>query len=143
MIFRDYTRSDFEALEALWIELEMGAPERGDTPEIIQQTIDQGGKLILMFTEAEQELVGSSWITFDGRRLFLHHFGIRKSFQRQGNGTLLAIESLKFIKAKGYQVKLEVHKNNLAAVRLYEKLGFFAFKEYDLYMIRDINNISI
>lgn len=143
MIFRDYNQNDFEPLQELWIELGMGSPERGDTPEIIQQTIDMGGRLILLFTDEESELVGSSWITFDGRRLLLHHFGIAKSHQHRGYGTLLAQESLKFIKKKGYQVKLEVHENNLPAIRLYEKLGFFAFKDYHIYMIRDVHNISI
>ena len=37
------------------------------------------------------------------------------------------------------QVKLEVHKENYPAQRLYEKLGFFAFRDYDIYMIRDLS----
>ena len=37
----------------------------------------------------------------------------------------------------GRQVKMEVHKENFAAKKLYEKLGFFAFRDYDIYMIRE------
>lgn len=136
MFFRDYIPDDFAQLTELWDELGMGGAERGDTGEVIRQTLEKGGKLIVLQDEADGEIIGSSWITFDGRRLFLHHFGIKKEYQKRGLGTKLAIESLKFIREKGYQVKLEVHKENLVAKRLYEKAGFKAFTDYDIYMIR-------
>ncbi len=141
MIFRDYRPEDFEKLSALWVDLGMGHPSRGDTPEIIKQTIQLGGKLILLENSETNEILGSSWMTFDGRRVFLHHFGIAKELQGQGWGKKLAAESLAFIKKQGYQVKLEVHKENKAAKALYEKLGFFAFTDYDIYMIRDAKAI--
>ncbi len=37
---------------------------------------------------------------------------------------MLAAESLRFVKQKGYQVKLEVHQGNLAAINLYKLFGF-------------------
>ncbi len=37
----------------------------------------------------------------------------------------------------GRQVKIEVHRENTAAIRLYKKLGFFAFEDYEIYMIRE------
>ena len=83
MIFRDYRADDFNQLFQLWEELDMGGTERGDTPEIILQTIELGGKLIIMEEESSGKIVGSSWMTFDGRRIFLHHFGISKSLQRK------------------------------------------------------------
>lgn len=114
----------------------MGGKERGDTHEVIRRTLDQGGKLIILEDESSGTIVGSSWLTFDGRRIFLHHFGISKAHQGKGWGTKLAMESLKFIRQKNCQVKLEVHKDNLPAKRLYEKIGFGAFTDYDIYMIR-------
>lgn len=141
MIFRDYVSDDYHELVSLWKELDLTGPERDDTAEIISQTIDMGGKLLLMIDPDKKIIIGSSWMTFDGRRLFLHHFGIMKRYQNRGLGTLLTKESLKFIKDKGYQVKLEVHKDNLEAKHLYEKEGFFAFTNYDIYMIRDLNKI--
>ena len=74
--------------------------------------------------------------------IFLHHFGITSRLQGKGYGSLLADASLKFVKEKGYQVKLEVHKENRAAKALYEKFGFFPFRNYDIYMIRRINEIG-
>ena len=141
MIFRDYESTDYPQLISLWEELDLSSPERCDTKDIVEQTINMGAKLLVMI-DSNKMLLGSSWMTFDGRRIFLHHFGIRKSQQGKGYGTLLAQESLKFIKEKNYQVKLEVHKDNIEAKHLYEKLGFFAFTDYDIYMIRDVDNIK-
>jgi len=142
MQFRDYHQGDFSELNHLWGELGMGGEERGDTEEIILRTLEMGGKLIIMEDDAGR-IIGSSWMTFDGRRLFLHHFGIKKTYQRKGLGTKLAIKSLEYIRSKGYQVKLEVHKNNLIAKKLYEKAGFFAFTDYDIYMIRKPGQINL
>lgn len=138
MIIRDYKPVDYPALFSLWEELGLGGTERGDTADIIDQTISMGGKLLIMEDKNNNGIIGSSWMTFDGRRIFLHHFGIKKSHQGKGLGTTLTEESLKFIKHKGYQVKLEVHKDNLVAKRLYEKAKFIVFKDYDIYMMRKL-----
>ena len=142
MVFREYRTGDYEQLLRLWEELDMSARERGDTHDVILRTLDQGGKLILLEDDATGTIVGSSWLTFDGRRIFLHHFGISKAYQGKGWGTRLAGESLRFIREKNHQVKLEVHKDNLPAKRFYEKVGFSAFTDYDIYMIRHPQKIS-
>lgn len=141
-MIRDYQPGDFQQLFSLWQELDMGGAERGDSPEIISQTIEMGGRLLVVEDPASGELIGSSWLTFDGRRIFLHHFGIKKKYQRKGYGMQLAVESLRVIRQKGYQVKLEVHQDNIAAIRLYEKLGFCSFPGYDIYMIRKPGEIE-
>jgi hypothetical protein len=41
MVIRDYQPKDFPQLFDLWIELDMRSKERGDSPEIILQTINQ------------------------------------------------------------------------------------------------------
>lgn len=141
MVFRDYRTGDFDQLFRLWEELEMGGKERGDTHDVIIRSLDHGGKLIVLEDASTGNIIGSSWLTFDGRRIFLHHFGISKAFQKQGWGTKLAMESLKFIREKDCPVKLEVHKDNLPAKRLYAKVGFSAFSDYDIYMIRKPQHI--
>ena len=50
---------------------------------------------------------------------------------------------MKYIRKMGKQVKLEVHKNNEAARHLYESAGFFAFTDYDIFMIRNPDEIEI
>jgi ribosomal protein S18 acetylase RimI-like enzyme len=143
MLFRDYHPNDYKQLLHLWDELDMSPRERGDTPEVIERTIGMGGKLIVMEEPGTGAIAGSSWMTFDGRRFFLHHFGIQKIHQRKGWGMKLAVESLKFIKEKGCQVKLEVHRENIAAVKLYKKCGFTPFPDYELYMLRKPGEIDI
>ncbi len=135
--FRDFSRQDFPEILKLWEINDMGGAERGDTADTILQCNSQGGHFIIMDLPGEKKIIGTSWMTWDGRRMFLHHFCIHPSYQKMGLGEMLGIESLKFIKKKNAQVKLEVHKENLPAKKLYKKLGFFAFEDYDIYMIRN------
>jgi len=135
-LIRDYRQGDFGGLQKLWEVTDMGQAERGDSEEVIERCNKMGGKLLVMEDSLSNEIIGSSWMTWDGRRIFLHHFGILPAYQNRGFGTMLAEESMKWIRTKGQQVKLEVHKGNLQAKHLYEKLGFFSFTDYDIYMKR-------
>ena len=135
-VIRDYRQGDFEGLQALWEATDMGQSERDDDESVIERCNSMGGRLLVMEDSASGEIIGSSWMTWDGRRILLHHFGIRPAYQKRGFGTRLARESMKWMRTKGQQVKLEVHKQNFAAKHLYEKLGFFSFEDYDIYMIR-------
>lgn len=135
MLFRDYRSTDFPQVEKLWIETGIYTIERGDTASIILRCNQSGGKFIIMEEKSTGLVSGTSWITWDGRRLFLHHFAIRPDIQGKGLGRLLALESLKFAQAKNAPMKLEVHQDNFPAVQLYKSLGFEVFDDYDVYMI--------
>ncbi len=135
--FRDFSKKDFQEIQELWKLNDMGGSERGDDAETIMRCNQHGGHFIVMDLPAENKIIGTSWMTWDGRRMFLHHFCIHPDYQGSGLGELLGEESLKFIKNKKAQVKLEVHKGNIPAKQLYKKLGFFAFEDYDIYMIRN------
>ena len=126
------------SLQNLWELTDMGQSERGDNEEVIERCNAMGGKLLIMEIQDTKEIIGSSWMTWDGRRISLHHFGIMPTYQNRGFGTMLAEKSVEWIREKGQQVKLEVHKQNLPAKRLYENLGFISFEDYDIYMIRDV-----
>jgi ribosomal-protein-alanine N-acetyltransferase len=136
-LIRDYRESDYASLLKLWNETELAQPERKDDAGVIKRCNDMGGCLLVLENAATGEIIGSSWMTWDGRRIYLHHFGIHPDWQNLGLGTKLAEASLEWISQTGQQVKMEVHKENKAAIRLYKKLGFFAFEDYDLYMIRE------
>ena len=138
-IIRDYRKEDFPMLIELWKITDMSDPERDDSPESIQSCNARGGKLLIMEDMQEGRMIGSSWMTNDGRRTYLHHFCIHPEYREMGLGTELAERSMDWIRKKGNQVKLEVHKKNIPAKNLYEKLGFFAFREYDIYMKRDLS----
>jgi len=143
LIIRDYTNKDFESLSVLWQETGLGGAQRGDNARIIEDSLNLGGKLIVIENTKNQEIIGSSWMTFDGRRIHLHHIGVKPSYQNKGLGKKLTLESIRFAKKKGYQIKLEVHKDNANAIKIYKKLGFNYLGDYDVYIIRDINGISV
>jgi ribosomal protein S18 acetylase RimI-like enzyme len=139
-LIRAYRPGDFISLQSLWEQTGMGQAERGDSEEVIQRCNALGGELLVLVNRDSDEIIGSSWMTWDGRRMFLHHFAILPAYQKKGFGTMLAKESMKRIREKGVQAKLEVHKQNRAAKRLYKKFGFRSFKDYEILMIQDTSN---
>ncbi len=138
---RDFDKHDFDGLTELWGLTNLGNPQRGDNLDIILQSILMGGKMLIA-VNADDKVIGTSWMTFDGRRIHLHHFGVHPDYQRKGIGRLLVKESLRFVKQKGYQVKLEVHQSNIAAINLYKQFGFTFLGDYDVYIIRDLSSIG-
>jgi ribosomal protein S18 acetylase RimI-like enzyme len=138
---RQYNGDDYPFVKLLWEETDLGNPKRGDDENIISQTISMGGCLLLLEEKKTGKICGTSWMTFDGRRIMLHHFGISPAYQGRGFADFLLEESLKFVKSKNYQVKLEVHESNIRAVELYKKHGFQYLGDYDVYIIRDLSGI--
>jgi [ribosomal protein S18]-alanine N-acetyltransferase len=140
-IIREYRDGDFEGITGFWDLTGMGSPERGDNKDIIENTIRIGGTLLVMEEKDTGTISGTSWMTFDGRRILLHHFGILPEFQGKGLSKILLKESLQFVKSKGAQVKLEVHSTNFKAINLYKKFGFRHLGEYNVYIIRNVSNL--
>lgn len=138
---RNYLPSDFESLNNLWQITNMGGSYRGDNPQIIETTINNGGSLWVIFHHSTLQIIGSSWLTNDFRRIYLHHFAIHPQFQGKGLSHPLLKKSLEWVKEKGLQVKLEVHKDNEKALNLYKKYGFTYLGDYQVQIIRDISLI--
>lgn len=139
--FRDYRSEDFAEIAKLWQATDMGSPERGDNNEVINRTVALGGKFIVMELQSDHSICGTSWMTCDGRRIFLHHFGILPEFRGEGLAELMLKESFEFVKKTGLQVKLEVHSSNIKAVNLYKKFGFKNLVGYNVYIIRDLSKL--
>jgi [ribosomal protein S18]-alanine N-acetyltransferase len=140
-LIREYRDGDFDGITRFWDLTGLGTPERGDNKEIIENTIKIGGTLLVLEEKSTGTISGTSWMTFDGRRILLHHFGILPEFQGNGLSKILLKESLLFVKSKGFQVKLEVHSTNFKAINLYKKFGFRHLGEYNVFIIRDISNL--
>ena len=135
---RDYRESDYDELLKLWELTDLGSPARGDDDNVIRRTLKLGGKLLVMNQLNNPELIGCSWMSTDGRRLYLHHFGIHPDFQGQGLSKPLMKASMDFINKLGQQAKLEVHINNEKAINLYNKFGFKYLGDYKVYINRGI-----
>jgi len=140
---RMFRKGDFGQVSELWNTTGMGNPERGDNENIIEGSIRSGGRMLILEEKETGKICGTSWMTCDGRRIYLHHFGILPEWQGKGLANLLMKESMRFIREKGFQVKLEVHVTNLKAINLYKKYGFEYLGDYKVYIIRDINDTDI
>jgi ribosomal protein S18 acetylase RimI-like enzyme len=140
-VIREYHENDYNELIKFWDVTDMGNPERGDSIDTIKRTIDLGGCLLILEAKANGRICGSSWMTVDGRRILLHHFGVLPECQGRGLSKFLLKESLQFVKKKGHQVKLEVHSKNFKAIRLYKQFGFVHLGEYNVYIIRDLSKL--
>ena len=134
-LIRSYKAKDYKQVISAWEKTGVGSAKRGDNAEIIEQSLQIGGELLVL--EINKKIIGTSWMTFDGRRIHLHHIAVLPEYQNKGYGKLLTKKSIEFAKQKGYQIKLEVHKNNKKAIRIYKNLGFKYLGDYDVYIIRD------
>lgn len=135
LVIRDYDPADYPAIAALWDATGLGGAVRGDNQQTIEKSLTLGGRFLVAETP-HGALLATSWMTFDGRRFHLHHFGVNPLFQRRGIGRILATRSMEVAKEKGIQLKLEVHQSNQAAIKLYKNLGFQYLGDYDVYIIR-------
>jgi len=138
---RDYQKQDFDSLSQFWNICGLGGTQRGDSSESIDVTLNHNGDLILLISD-KGEIAGSSWITNDGRRTYIHHFGIAPHLHGQGLSKILLATTLKRAVAKGMQIKIEVHRKNVIALNLYSKAGFKPLGDYDVYMIRDLSSLQ-
>ena len=132
---RDFVPGDYDQLVEVWESAGLGGAHRGDNLDRILHSVDIGGKM-LVACMPEGRVVGTSWMTYDGRRLHLHHVGVLPAYQRKGIGQLLSEESLRFAREKSTQIKLEVHRTNKKAIALYRKLGFDYLGDYNVYIVR-------
>lgn len=135
-IIRDYRESDYQALIRLWEKTGLGSANRGDDALVISKTLQHGGKLLLIERSSDSSIIGSSWLTNDSRRLYLHHFGISPGCQGQGLAKPLLKASVDWARSQKMQLKIEVHRENKVAINLYTKAGFSYLGDYDVYIIR-------
>jgi ribosomal protein S18 acetylase RimI-like enzyme len=131
---RNFIDEDYPHISNIWEETGMGGAHRGDNLDSIHSTLRNGGRLLVML--CNEKVIGTSWISNDGRRLYLHHFGILPAFQGKGYSKFLLRESLKFARKRKLQIKLEVHQDNTIAINLYKKAGFDYLGDYHVYIIR-------
>jgi len=139
---RDYWATDYPHVADIWERTRLSTLRRGDSAEVIENTLRRKGRLLVLVEEESKTVVGTSWLTNDGRRLYLHHFAIDPKFQGVGLSKPLLRESLQIAKEIGLQVKLEVHQDNERAIHFYEKAGFKRLGDYDVYIIRDLAEIK-
>ncbi len=127
-VLRDFEEGDFGSLAELWTETSIGNPARGDSLEVIRRTCSREGRLLVL--ASGERIVGSAWISDDGRRLYLHHMAVRPELQGRGLGKRLMDAAVAVARERGMQMKLEVAEANSGAIALYRKYGFETLEGY-------------
>ena len=80
-------------------------------------------------------------MTFDGRRIHLHHFGILPEFQGNRLAKKLLKESLDFVKKKDTRLNLRYIKPIYRQSAFIKNQDFKLLGDYEIYIIRDISKI--
>lgn len=107
MVLREYRPEDFPQVEKLWKETGVFRPERGDGPETILSCNEQGGKFLILEDETKQRIIGTSWLSWDGRRIHMQYFAVSPSMQGRGYGRRLARASMDFALSKKLPLNLK------------------------------------
>jgi ribosomal protein S18 acetylase RimI-like enzyme len=136
-LIRNFQPEDFEKITELWTSTGLGNPKRADSKEIINDTIANGGKLLIMETTTGKEIIGTSWMTNDKRRVHMHHLCIKNKYRGKGLGAKLIESSMEYVRTTGLQVKVEVEENNKYAIKLYKRFGFKYLGDYNVYINRE------
>jgi len=140
-VIRDYKHNDFPEIFDLWLETGLATPKRGDDESVIKKTLINGGRFLVLENTQNGKIAGTSWMTVDARRTYLHHFGISPEYQGKGLSKILMDETMEIAKKIGYQTKIEVHQTNKVALNLYKKYGFKYLGDYDVFIIREMDEL--
>lgn len=129
------TQEIYEKVAELWQLTGVGNPARGDSLQVVQNTIKTGGKLLTGWNG--NSLLAVCWLTSDARRLYVHHFAVHPTYEGLGYGQELMDMAIQYAKEMNQQMKLEVHIDNIRAEHLYEKKGFKKLDGYQVYINRE------
>ena len=130
------TETVYKEIMQLWLETGISNPLRNDSFEAVEFSLQHTGLILLAYEDAIP--VGAAWLNHDFRRLYIHHMAVLPSSQNRGIGSLLMQEALVVAKELGYQAKLEVHRDNPAAMHLYKKFGFTELEGYLTFIKRNL-----
>lgn len=95
------------------------------------------GRRVLLVAEMQSQIVGQIFVQVDsnlsggdGRAAYLYALRVRPTYRNRGIGTELVREAESILRQRGFaRALISVAKDNDAARRLYERLGFEVFGE--------------
>lgn len=95
------------------------------------------GRRVLLVAEMQGQVVGQIFVQVDsavsggsGRAAYLYALRVRPEFRNRGIGTQLVREAESILRQRGFaRALISVAKDNDAARRLYERLGYEVFGE--------------
>ena len=97
------------------------------------------GRRILLLAEIEDRVVGQIFVQLEGLKpgisnnqptAYLYSFRVREGYRNRGIGSKLIQTAEEIVRLKGFErTVISVAKDNLAAKKLYERLGYAVFGE--------------
>jgi GNAT superfamily N-acetyltransferase len=130
----EFEEIHFSSLMVLWQECGLATPGRADTLHDVQQSSGRGGRLWVALSR--DKLVGSIWVTDDGRRQYLHHLAVAEGWRQRGLGRRLMQLALSYSDDVERQVKIEVERNTPWLRQFYNEFGFVDLGNYEVIIRR-------
>ncbi|MGE5680663.1 MAG: GNAT family N-acetyltransferase [Bacillota bacterium] len=122
--FKEFTIEFYDEAYSLWDNLEGISLSQADSPEGIKTFLIRNPGLSFVALD-NNKLIGTVLCGHDGRRGYLHHLAVDKSYQRQGIGRKLAEASLNALHKSGIQkCHLFVVSENYQAQKFWERIGW-------------------
>ena len=124
IVFKYGTEIDSLAIVDFWKKNDITVTP-SDTPEQIACAARQHPQLFIIGCGPEDEIVGTVWGTFDGRRGYVAHLAVDRPYRNRGLGSLLMdrVEH-EFKKLKCYKVHLFVEEQNTEVGDMYRRRGY-------------------
>lgn len=136
---RAMTIDDYAEVIVLWQQSSGMTLREADSRENIGRYLQQNSGLSFV-AEVEQQVVGAVLAGTDGRRGYLQHLAVSTASQSNGIGRTLVEHVLSALQQQGVdKTHLFVHSDNQQAQAFYQKLGWFARPEVQMYSFNSSN----
>lgn len=121
MKIREFTLEDYEPVWQLWQICQVPHPEsRGEVAKKVQRDPD-----LFLVADNNGVIMGVVMGAWDGRRAWIHNYGVDPRCRRMGVGSALIKELERRLLQRGIlRVNVLVRKNDLNALDFHETLGF-------------------
>jgi ribosomal protein S18 acetylase RimI-like enzyme len=121
MQIREFTLNDYEQVWQLWQICQVPNPE---SREEIERKLQRDPDLFLV-AESNAVILGVVMGVWDGRRAWIHNYGVDPRCRRMGVGSALIRELERRLRERGIKrVNTLVRRDDLSAQDFYEALGF-------------------
>jgi ribosomal protein S18 acetylase RimI-like enzyme len=120
---RGYRASDQEAVVSLWQACQLTRPWNDPRRDIQRKLASHTGPFLV--AEAEQGVVGTAMVGYDGHRGWINYLAVDPARRGQGIGRALMEHAERDLSALGCpKLNLQVRRGNPAALAFYERLGY-------------------
>ncbi len=133
IVFKYATELDSQEIIDFWKRNDITVTP-SDTAEQIACAARQHPQLFIIGCGPEDEIVGTVWGSFDGRRGYVAHLAVDHPYRNRGLGSLLMdrVEH-EFRKLKCYKVHLFVEEDNASVGELYRRRGYSERTDLTIY----------